>query len=298
MSDAVRLAHFSDVHLSARPMGWKRRDLISKRVTGWFNMRVLGRAWRFRHAERVAEAMMRHLRAHRPDHLVFSGDATALAFEREFAVAAKRLGVGDPALPPALAVPGNHDAYVAWAVHAELFEKYFGSWQHGTRIDGSVYPFAQRVGPVWLVGVNSASANFWTWDASGRIGAEQRERLRRLLKELSPGPRILVTHYPLALANGKPEPFMHALRDGPETVKVAADGGVVLWLHGHKHGSYRLAPNDRWPFPVICAGSATQTKRWSFNEYVIAGRTLTGTRFAYHPAEDRFAAAETFEFKL
>src|SRR3954470_14026345 len=125
MSAPVRLVHFSDVHITTRRLGWRRRDFVSKRVTGALNMRLLGRGKRFRHASEVAGVMVRELRERRPDHLIFSGDATALAFEEEFAEAARVLGVEDADMPPGLAVPGNHDCYVARPVRDRLFEKYF-----------------------------------------------------------------------------------------------------------------------------------------------------------------------------
>ena len=34
----IRLAHVSDVHVSARPLGWKPRDWFNKRTTGWMNL--------------------------------------------------------------------------------------------------------------------------------------------------------------------------------------------------------------------------------------------------------------------
>src|SRR5262249_21702952 len=103
----VVLAHFSDVHLTVRRLGWLLRDLASKRVTGWFNLRALGRGKRFAHAETVARATVADFRARRPDTLVFSGDATALGFASEVAHAARALHVGDAELPPGFAVPGN-----------------------------------------------------------------------------------------------------------------------------------------------------------------------------------------------
>src|SRR5215813_10428875 len=99
MTKPVKLVHFSDVHITTRRLGWRRRDLVSKRVTGWLNMRLLGRAKRFRHADEVAAAMVREIRERRPHHVIFSGDATALAFEMEFAEAARQLGVKDPDMP-------------------------------------------------------------------------------------------------------------------------------------------------------------------------------------------------------
>ena len=45
---AVRLAHFSDIHVTCRPLGWQREDWFNKRFPAWLNLCVLGRALRFR----------------------------------------------------------------------------------------------------------------------------------------------------------------------------------------------------------------------------------------------------------
>ena len=59
----IRLAHFSDVHLTTRPLGWALRDLRSKRVSGWFNLRALGRGKHFRYAEQVVKDQLAKLKA-------------------------------------------------------------------------------------------------------------------------------------------------------------------------------------------------------------------------------------------
>jgi 3',5'-cyclic AMP phosphodiesterase CpdA len=295
---AVRLAHFSDIHVTARRLGWTRGDFLTKRVTGWMNLKLLGRGFRFRDSAAVAATLTRELHQRKPDHLIFSGDATALGFEAELVEAARCLTVGDPELPPALAVPGNHDYYVRSAVRQGLFELYFRPWQGGERLHGHAYPFAQRAGPVWLIGVCSATYNFWTWDASGAVGPEQRERLRVLLRELPPGPRVLVTHYPVSLADGRPERRSHALRDYREVVKVAADGGVGLWVHGHRHHSYYRPASADHPFPLLCAGSATQSNLWTYSEYAVTGRRVQVLRRVYSPAAGQFRDAEALEVEM
>jgi 3',5'-cyclic AMP phosphodiesterase CpdA len=295
---AVRLAHFSDVHLTVGRLGWVLRDLRSKRVTGWFHLRALGRGRQFRHAEAVTRAMVAEFRARRPDALVFSGDATALGFASELAHAAKALHVGDAELPPAVAVPGNHDYYTWTSVLSGMFEREFAPWQEGLRADDHRYPFARRVGPLWFVAVNSCTANLRPWDASGAVGVEQRERLRVLLGQLDAGPRVLVTHYPVCLADREPEPRWHGLRDLADVVKVAADGGVCLWLHGHRHVAYWKAKPPQAPFPVVCAGSATQTGRGGYGEYVIEGGYLKGLRRVYDVGSGEFRDGEAFEFEL
>src|SRR5687767_7904706 len=93
---SIRLAHFSDVHITAKRLGWTHRDWFSKRLTGWVNHRVFGRRYRFRRAEDVLLSLVAELRRQPIDRVIFSGDATALGFEAEFARAAELLGMSDP----------------------------------------------------------------------------------------------------------------------------------------------------------------------------------------------------------
>lgn len=289
---AVRLAHFSDVHLTTPNLGWKRRDVLSKKVTGWINVKLLGRGKRFRHAPTVVAALVSELKSRAFDALVFSGDATKLAFESEMKLAAERLGVNDPAMPPAIAVPGNHDYYVRHDVTENRFETHFDPWMQGQRLGEERFPFAHRVGHCWLIAVNSAKANFLSIDATGRIGREQLARFRTLCESLPPGPRIVVTHYPLRKANGKLEIPTRRLRDHRLALSVAEECGVSLWLHGHIHRGYVLEPTPEIPFPMICSGSATQTDRWSYNEYTIDGWQLTMAKRTYDFATGQFREGE------
>jgi len=294
----VRLAHLSDVHITTRPLGWKGPDWFTKRFPGWINYRWLGRAYRFRQADEVLTALVAELRARPPSRVIFSGDATALGFEAEFIRATLILGVGAPDALPGLAVPGNHDYYTPGVQNSGLFERYFAPWQIGERIDGAAYPFAQQVGPVWLVAVNSCTGNRAPWDAGGSVDAQQLGRLAQLLERLGPGPRILVTHYPVALATGKPERRTHGLRNLADLVGVAAAGGVCLWLHGHRHGPYYLPRPSFAPFPVICAGSATQHGMWSYNQYIIEGTRFHATRRVYSPEQRSFVEGDSFQLQL
>src|SRR4051794_20562850 len=111
----VRLAHFSDIHLTAARLGWRVRDVFNKRTTGLVNRRLLGRGKSFEHANDVTAALRREFADRGFDQLVFSGDASTLGFASEMGEAARRLGVGEEGLPPGLAVPGNHDVYVRGA---------------------------------------------------------------------------------------------------------------------------------------------------------------------------------------
>src|SRR5262245_40726895 len=137
----VRFAHVSDVHVSARTLGWRLGDCLNKRTTTWLNLR-LRRGKLFRRAEDVLRALERDRRERGLDYVLFSGDATALGYPAEFARAADLLGVGRS---PGLAVPGNHDYLTRAAAASGAFERAFAPWQQGERIGHDVYPFAQHV---------------------------------------------------------------------------------------------------------------------------------------------------------
>lgn len=293
----IRLVHFSDIHVTTSPLGWAWRDWFSKRLPGWLNSHCLGRKRRFQHSDAVMQALAADLGRQPPDHIIFSGDATALGFEREILHAAALLGVNQRAIP-GIAVPGNHDYYTRSVAASGLFERVFARWQVGERIDGAAYPFAQRVGPLWLIGVNSCTGNVWPYDATGQVGAAQLERLGRLLAGLAPGPRLLVTHYPVCDGAGQPERPWHVLRDVRELVAIAAAGNVDLWLHGHRHKAFHLFDVGIAPFPIICAGSATELNKWGHWVYHADGHRLEAQRRTYDPGTGAFQDGEKFELSL
>jgi 3',5'-cyclic AMP phosphodiesterase CpdA len=293
----IKLAHFSDIHVSSPNSSWKAADWFNKRLPGWFNLRCLGRGHRFSQAETVLHAFMQDIRERRPDHIVFSGDASALGFEAEIERAAQLLLLSTGEIP-GIAVPGNHDYYTRAAAASGDFERNFTAWQIGKRVDGSTYPFAQRVGHVWLIAVNSCTGNRLFWDAGGAVGGEQLERLETLLADLDDGPRILVTHYPVCLANGRPEKSHHGLRDLAALLAVASRGKIGLWLHGHRHHPYQILLSDIAPFPMICTGSATQLGISSYGEYSIEGSRLRAERRGYLAGKNCFEVIDRFEFEL
>jgi 3',5'-cyclic AMP phosphodiesterase CpdA len=293
----IRLAHFSDIHLSSPQWEWKLEDWFCKRLTTWMNYRLRGRAKRFALAEEVVDRLMDDLLRRGIDHLVFSGDATALGFESEVRRAAEFLRIGKIPIP-GLAVPGNHDYCTRTAAASGAFERHFAPWQTGRRIGEHCYPFAQEVGPAWMIGVNAATGNRLPWDASGSVGPHQLARLRELLASLPNGVKILVIHYPVCLSTRQDETRWHGLRDRDALLKVARAGGINLWLHGHRHTPYYLQQPAGASFPVICAGTATQTGIWSYGQYAIDGNDLQAVRRIYDPAGHCFRDAEAFALQL
>lgn len=295
----TRIIHLSDIHLTAPNLEWKLEDWFNKRFTSWFNFRVLGRRYRFKNAEVMLSVFMAEVGKNPPDHVIFSGDATALGFESEFRKAAEVLGVGHNPGFPGLAVPGNHDYCTRSAAASGLFETIFAPWQQGVRVDEAVYPFAQHVGPVWLIALNTSTGNRWTWDAGGSAGPEQLHRLRVLFTKLDPAPKILVTHFPVCLANGKPERLTHGLKDLEATVAAACEGKISLWLHGHRHGFYFHEKTQFTPFPVLCVGSATQTGYGTYAEYRFSENNQLDVQIRkFDPEQNTFLTWKTFVVSL
>jgi len=289
---SLRFAHFSDIHLTAKPLRLRKRDWFGKRASGWFNAK-LGRGRHFLDASTIAAVMAADIRSRNYDHVIFSGDATTLGLKIEFDEVSRVLNPAD-GWPPTLAVPGNHDYYTRGAVKGGDFERTFAAWQKGDRIDQHVYPFVQKAGPINLIAVNSAQANLFVWDSRGRVGRPQQRRLIDLMLRLPPGPRIMVTHYPLVLDSGLPERRWRRLRDADQMRALASVGGVRLWLHGHRHGSYFRNEDDWLPFPIVCAGSATQAGMWSYNEYTFVDGQMHGRKRIWSPDNGAFVDGDGF----
>jgi hypothetical protein len=107
-----------------------------------------------------------------------------------------------------------------------------------------------------------------------------------------------VTHYPVGDAHGRPERSWHLLRDLAELLATAERGGIGLWLHGHRHDAYVLDDRRVAPFPVICAGSATQAGLWAYNEYAIEGTRLHARQRRFDPDSHSFQEVRQFELRL
>ena len=119
-----------------------------------------------------------------------------------------------------------------------------------------------------------------------------------LFDQLDDSRRILVTHYPVKIASGQKERKIRALRDLDSLLNVAAKGKVSLWLHGHRHDQFYHPTSSDVPFPVLCAGSATQNGKWSYSRYSILHGKLGVECRSFNPVTGLFHKAESFELYL
>lgn len=257
----MRIVHLSDVHvqidyrrLPLRRYGWRRAVAQLE----WVGLR---RARRFENALGVLQQIVREIQELAPDHVLLSGDLTALAVEEEFACA--RAALGPLWRPQQLSlVPGNHDRYTAHAMRERRFERHFGDL---LRSDLPAYagpdgfPFVRLVaGELAVVGLDSTRLAPLPGLSFGSLGHEQLRALSRLVDDPAVRDRrlaVMVHHAPLR-ESGRPDRVTHGLLDGQDLLRLLA-GRRASVHHGHVHHRYWHPANAHRP-DVFNAGSATE----------------------------------------
>lgn len=241
----LRFAHITDLHIAPLP-AVGARDLAGKRLLAYLSWQRKRKA---EHRSEVLDALKRDLAAQAPDHICVTGDLTNLGLPAEFEAARAWLEGLGPADRVSV-VPGNHDAMVTgamagWPLLAE--------WMRGD--DGAAgFPFVRRRGPVDFIGLSSAVATAPTL-ATGRLGPEQRARLKSRLEAGSGRIRVLLLHHPLQPGA---QSWRKHLSDRHDVRAILRGSGAELVLHGHMHEPVRARlPGPAGHIAVRGAGSAS-----------------------------------------
>jgi 3',5'-cyclic AMP phosphodiesterase CpdA len=289
----LTLAHVSDLHLPFEPR-LSLRQRLSKR-----QLSVL--SWRRRHKlhrPEILDALVQDLRAAAVDHVVITGDITNFSLPAEFRQAAVWLSALAPAGQLSL-VPGNHDALVD-GLGAEGLDL----WAAWTRAEDG-WPFTHRVGGLTLIGLNSALPTAPLL-ARGRLGAEQLQRLERILVAEGAAGRVRVValHHPPAEGAVS---WRKALADRNELGEVLRRAGAELVLHGHARDARLDAlPGPGQPIPCLCVPSSSalpskvdQGARWHRLKLVEgSGPRLEVEVRRWSPEAEAFVSGGTYELCL
>ncbi|MEO8420564.1 MAG: metallophosphoesterase [Hyphomicrobium sp.] len=260
MSETVTLAHVSDVHLSPAP-GVALRHLNIKRGLGYLNWQ---RQRRHTHNRAALDLVVADMLRHKPDHIAVTGDLINLGLPAEYEAATAWLQeVGAPA--DVTVVPGNHDIYstlrddpgvARWADYMRA-----DAW--GGKFAASPpaqFPFVRRIGPVALIGLNSA-VETPPFVAAGEVGETQLAAIDALLPRLEAEGlvRVVLIHHPPLPGQAPPR---RALRDAAALSAILARRGAELVLHGHNHRDShmdfaRIAETAGGSIPVIGVASGS-----------------------------------------
>ncbi|MGD9801964.1 MAG: metallophosphoesterase [Hyphomicrobiaceae bacterium] len=246
---ALILAHLSDIHLP--PARAYRGHYQAKRILGMLN-------WQRRRRQHLAStlaAIIADMRAAAPDHIAVTGDLVNVGMSSEHETARRWLdSVGPP--ERVTAIPGNHDIYVKMALARGI-----GHWQAFMADDAPLdvkdpFPFVRRLGPVALIGLNSALPTP-LFHAYGRLGMDQLERLSSILRDLGREGivRVVLIHHPPLVGLAK---HRAALQDAEQLTEILQRHGAELVLHGHNHRAmHTFTPGPNRAIPIVGVPSAS-----------------------------------------
>lgn len=260
------LAHISDLHLPL-PAGFGPRHWNVKRGLGYINWH---RGRRFVHKTETVDKLVADMRTRAPAHVAVTGDLVNIGLPVEYEAARSWLeSLGAP--EHITVVPGNHDIYVhlrrdpgvgRWISYMEddAWGRAASLPKASAAVMDGVFPFVRRVGPVALIGLNSAVPTR-PFVAAGRLGAAQLTALRETLRATKAANlvRVVLIHHP---PMGGLAPRLRGLVDAPDLERLLAEEGAELVLHGHNHrdavAHMSMDNGGRIPVVGICSGSASR----------------------------------------
>ncbi len=255
----MKILHASDLHFQADcPISrWPR--LGWRRVAAQTEFRLLKRRLLFLSVEQTVRRILVDADRAGVDHLIVSGDLTALALPEEFAAAHAALAAWSDRIT---LVPGNHDRYTPAAMKDRLFEEVFADMLRSDlpehRREGAFPVVKLPRDGLAVVGLSSARVPLTPGIAAGWVGRAQRDALAAILADPRvTGRAVIVTvHHAPRRPSGRRDWPTHGLWDGEEILDLASRAGVAAVCHGHIHERFRLTgPRG---LPIFGAGSSTQ----------------------------------------
>jgi 3',5'-cyclic AMP phosphodiesterase CpdA len=270
MTQTFTLIHLSDVHLGPIE-GFHWRYWNIKRGVGYLNWH----RGRVRiHRREVANLIAADALRQRADHIAVTGDLANIGLPGEYGAATAWLAsLGEP--DHVSVVPGNHDIYTSRLHGASCLDTWApymrpsGTWNASEPVR---FPYVKVIGPVALIGLNSAIPTP-LFSAMGRLGEAQLAEIATCLDRLKAQNliRVVLIHHPPLPDQAPPR---RALSDAAGFADVLDRCGAELVLHGHNHRDTLL-----WQSGVPVLGiSAASTGRSHHGEPLARYRVLRFSR--------------------
>jgi len=260
----MKLLHLSDLHfqtdLALNPFGpldW--RQLFARAEFVW-----QGRPALFRNAGTTVRDLLAEALAKGADHLLVTGDLSAIGTREELEQARASLTAFEGRLT---VIPGNHDRTSRRS--AANFESVFGDLLRSDLPELSCegpYPFVhliggQHAGGLAIIGLDSGRVPRIPGVSRGSIGPAQLSALERILEDARVHGRsvVIAVHHAPFKPDGTPDRWVHGLQDTDRLLAIADAHHTSVICHGHIHHRFKIERAGRTP--LFCAGSSTQRAR-------------------------------------
>ncbi len=273
------IAHVSDLHLPLSgtvPVG----KLLGKRALGYANLRLFRSSHQIEHLA----SLLQGLKAEDPDLVVVTGDLSSLSLASEFARLDRLFEAAGLRPKSTLVLPGNHDRYTPGADRSGAFEHGMRRWlPEGFRRENG-YPIVLRVGPVTVVGLDTA---IWrgAYRAAGHIERSQHQRLGKLLRRMPAGdPLVIAMHHPPYRLRG---PLLHHHRAGLAGYDrlldtLASRPAVVLYGHMHRFDRRRIGNADVIGVSSASSDTGERATQLAFHLYRFDATGLIQAQVVHH----------------
>ena len=248
-----RLVHMTDPHLS-RLDGVRFSDIRGKRWSGYISWHKNRQK---KYLTSVLDCLSDAVRAENADQILLTGDLIQIGLEPEIVQAAQWLTALGPA-EQVMLVPGNHDIYAkgsAAMAHKAWAEYLFHGDQPDTVGARAQFPVLRKLGKLSLIGLSTAVVTP-VFMASGKLGAEQLERLAEMLEQAAGEQQmvcLLIHHPPLPGMTG----WRRGLADADALQAVLESYPPMLIFHGHLHHNREQQWGDSRIYCTAAASSAS-----------------------------------------
>lgn len=271
---ALRLLHFSDLHLGELTAGW--HGWLDKRLQGRLNQLLL-RGPRLQRdlPGRLPEVIRRH----QVDLAVCSGDITSVGDPEEFIAAAAALQpVVEACGGRFVYVPGNHDKYVADRRCAAALQACYRQL-NGHELS-ELPRRLQLAAGVELVCIDMCLPQGCLF-SNGQMAEAVWDRLQALLTPPAAGVRLLVGHYPLCGPEQRPLSWRRCFLGAERLRQWQRDGLFQALLCGHIHRPFLAPPAADAAVWQVCSGSLTLHRSFALIDIMAESRTLRVSLHAF-----------------
>lgn len=274
----MKIAHFSDCHISGHFCPEIIPSLFSKRITGMTNL-YLKRKYQLLNSENNLYRVLKSINAVNPDYIVFSGDISALSLKDEF-FRAKEIIYNSIEKDKIMIIPGNHDIYTFLTSKYDLFHKIFTSKYD--LISRFPYPKIRFFNnEILFLSLNTSRFNPLFMDASGYVKEDEISFLEDYLKDIPDNiPRFLIIHHSIFLPDGTIDTYFHRLRNYKRILHFIKKNNIKYLLSGHIHKNY-IIYNKEYDFTQYNPGSTAKNQNYGYFLYDLNKDNRLEYKFIY-----------------